>query len=101
MRPSNRVTAPMLVTLCAAPPALAHTGGVIGGVLAAALSLASPAIIASALIAGCQIVLNAMAPAHLGAGWLRGVPLRVAGSWVAVAAILVRASLSRGALGVA
>jgi urease accessory protein len=42
------------------------------------------------------IVLNAMALAQYGANRLNGVPLRVAGSWIAAATILVLAFLSRG-----
>jgi urease accessory protein len=45
------------------------------------------------------IVLNAMALAHLGARKLNGVPLRVAGSWIAAAAMLVLAFVARTQFG--
>jgi urease accessory protein len=63
----------------------------------------STVIIAYAGVAAAVflIVLNCMALAHYGSGKLNGVPLRVAGSWIAAAAILVLALLARGALGVA
>jgi urease accessory protein len=51
---------------------------------------------AGATIAVFLIVLNAMALAHVAAPRLNGVPLRVAGSWIAAAAILVLAFLMRG-----
>jgi urease accessory protein len=45
------------------------------------------------------ILLNAMALSCVLAGWLGGVPLRVAGSWLIAAAVLVLAFLLRGPLG--
>jgi urease accessory protein len=47
------------------------------------------------------IVLNAMAAAQFGAGRLNGIPLRVAGSWIAAAAVLILAFLLRQALEIA
>ena len=47
------------------------------------------------------IVLNAMALGRYGATALNGVPLRVAGSWIAAAAILMLAFLSRATIGAA
>jgi hydrogenase/urease accessory protein HupE len=105
-------------------PAILMLALVTGGVLAAAIPVGNRAMTAVALAAGLLvgadtdggttiaaeagvlagvflIVLNAMALAHLGAGRLRGVPLRVAGSWVAAAAILVFAFVLRNALGAA
>jgi urease accessory protein len=43
-----------------------------------------------------MIVLNSMAVGQIAAGHLNGVPLRVAGSWIAAAAMLVLAFLLRG-----
>ena len=100
---------------------------VIGGLLTAAMRVSDVMVLATALFAGLLvgadtdgptgnsaimayagvtaaaflIVLNTMALAYLGARRLDGLPLRVAGSWIAAAAILVLAFLARGALGVA
>lgn len=46
------------------------------------------------------IVLNAMAGAQYGSGRLSGIPLRVAGSWIAAAALLILAFLLRGTLAI-
>jgi urease accessory protein len=108
-------------------PAILMLAVVIGGVLAAAIRINGLTAIVIATIAGLLIgadtdgptggtaiiayagvtaavfliVLNSMALAHYGGGRLNGVPLRVAGSWIAAAAILVLAFLARGAVGVA
>ncbi len=103
-------------------PAILMLALVIGGVLAAAIPVSGMATIGVALVAGlligadtdgstaaiayagvtaavCLIVLNTMALARLGATGLNGVPLRVAGSWIAAAAILVLAFVVRESLG--
>ncbi len=99
---------------------------VVGGVLAAAIRVSGAITIATAFVAGLLvgadtdgpigtaaitayfgvtvavllIVLNCMALAQLGATWLNGIPLRVAGSWITAVAILVLAFLARSGLGV-
>jgi urease accessory protein len=116
-----------LLQLGSLQPAILLLALAIGGVLAAAVRLNAWMVIAVAMIAGLLvgadtdgpagataiiayagvtaavflIVLNAMALAHFGAGKLNGVPLRVAGSWIAAAAILVLAFLAREVIGVA
>ncbi len=105
-------------------PAILILALVVGGLLAAAIPVGDAVLIGIATVAGILvgadtdgatvigayvgviagvflIVLNSMALARLGATWLNGVPLRVAGSWVAAAAILVLAFLLRTTLGVA
>lgn len=100
-------------------PAILMLALVVGGLLAAAIPV-RPAIlgllaIATGLLVGADtdgsntiiayagvtvavvlIVLNSMALAYVGAGLLNGVPLRVAGSWISAAAILVLAFFLRG-----
>jgi urease accessory protein len=99
----------------------------IGGALAANLPLKGAVLMAGAMLAGLMvgadtdgltgptalmahagvvigvlaIVLNAMAGAQVGAAKLNGVPLRVAGSWIAAAAVMILAFLMRGVLDIA
>jgi urease accessory protein len=100
-------------------PAILTLALVIGGLLAAALRVGPAVTIAIAAATGLMvgadtdgstvlvasagttiavflIVLNTMALARVGAPRLNGVPLRVAGSWIAAAAILILAFLVRG-----
>ncbi len=99
----------------------------IGGLLAANLHLRDDAVVAAAglvgLVVGADtdgfsgltgpmalmglvtgvlaIVLNTMAFAQFGAGRLHGVPVRVAGSWIAAAAVLILAFLARSMFDIA
>lgn len=106
-------------------PAILLLTLVIGALLAANLRLSDPMVIGLTTVAGLAvgaqtegatgpaalmarsgtvlgvlaIVLNSMAAAQYGASRLGDIPLRVAGSWIAAATLLILAFLLRGGLG--
>jgi hydrogenase/urease accessory protein HupE len=92
------VTGGLLSAAIPVSPAMLGLIAAAAGLLVGADTDGATAILAYAgvIIAACLIVLNSMALAHLGAPRLNGVPLRVAGSWIAAAAILILAFLLRG-----
>lgn len=111
-----------LLALGTLQPLILLIGLVTGIVLAANLQLSDFIVTGCALIVGLTVgadtdgltmiaaagtvtgvfavVLNAMAAAEFAAPRLNGIPLRIAGSWVAAAALLILAFLLRPVLGV-
>ena len=111
-----------LLALGTLQPLILLSAMVTSSVLAANLRLSDPIVTGGAVIVGLTvgadtdgltmiaaagtvtgvfaIVLNAMAAAQFAAPRLNGIPLRIAGSWIAAAALLILAFLLRPVLGI-